>query len=168
MGLSMAIRLFTISFDPKQGGFHDEEVNKFLLNKQVKTVRPEFFHVNGHPFWTMYIEYETVLPDRFRETSALNEPQRLLLQRLREWRREKAEQAGIPVFIIATNSELLALVTRAPRTLEALRDIRGFGKKKVERYGKELLDLIAAFYETPPVQRQEQPSAATQQQVQTR
>lgn len=149
----MAIRIMTIPFDPKQKGFSDEDLSKFLLNKEVTSVRPEFFQRNGEAYWTLYIEYENVLEQKYREVNMLDAPQRMLFQRLREWRKEKAEQEGIPVFIIANNRELLALVKEAPQTLEALRDIRGFGKKKIERYGKELLEMIAAFYEKTPVRQ---------------
>ncbi len=118
----MAVRVFTIPFDPQQGIFHDEEVSKFLLNKQVSSLRPEFFLRNGEAFWTIFIEYECVLPVKYSEIDGLDEPQKLLFQRLRQWRRERAEQEGIPVFIIANNRELLELVNKAPKTLEALRD----------------------------------------------
>ena len=53
----------------------------------------------------------------------------------------------MPVFLVARNRELLDLVKQAPKTVEALRDIRGFGKKKIERYGQEVLGMIRAFYE---------------------
>lgn len=150
----MPVRVFTIPFDPQHNVFHDEELSKFLLNKQVTALRPEFFQRNGEPFWTIFIEYESVLTEKFHEANTLDGPERLLFQRLREWRREKAEQEGIPVFIIANNRELLDLVKKAPKTLETLRDIRGFGKKKLERYGKELLAMIAAFYEQTPARPQ--------------
>lgn len=129
----MAISLFTIPFDPQNEVFADESLQKFLLNKQVKSIRPEFFSQNGRAYWTIYIEYDAVLPDTSRETDGMDEAQRLLYKRLREWRREKAQQQGIPVFIIAKNRELVALVTQAPKTVEALRSIHGFGSKKIER-----------------------------------
>jgi superfamily II DNA helicase RecQ len=143
----MAVRVFAMPFDPQQEVFHDEDLQKFLLNKQVKKIRPEFFSQNGRAYWTVYVEYDLVLKDTSREAEALDEPQRLLFQRLREWRREKAEQQGIPVFLIAKNRELLDLVHQTPKTVEALRDIHGFGKKKIDRYGQEVLGLIRGFYE---------------------
>ena len=69
-----------------------------------------------------------------------------MFKKLREWRREKAQQEGIPVFIIANNSELMEVIKKTPKTIEALRQIRGFGKKKIERYGKEIVNLIQLFY----------------------
>jgi len=147
----MAIRMFAVPFDPHQEVFHDEDLQKFLLNKQVKNIRAEFFSQDGRAYWAVYMEYDAVLKtDTSREAEALDEPQRLLLQRFREWRREKAEQQGVPVFLIARNRELFDLVKQAPKTVEALRDIRGFGKKKIERYGQEVLGMVRAFYEKTP------------------
>ncbi len=127
----MPIRLFTIPFDPKQELFQDEELRAFLLNKQIKTLRPEFFQTNGKAYWSIFAEYENVFSTDIEKSDGLNEPQKLLFQRLREWRKETANKEGIPVFIIANNSQLAEVVLRAPKTLESLRQIHGFGKKKV-------------------------------------
>lgn len=144
----MYTSIATIPFDPERELFDDEGFRKFLLNKKVKRMAPEFFQAAGKAYWTVFVEYEPVLPDdgTKKKRIELNEPQRLLLDRLRVWRKEKAEREGIPVFIIATNSELLDVVRKAPRGLEALGQIKGFGKKKLERHGKEIVDMIQAFY----------------------
>jgi superfamily II DNA helicase RecQ len=132
--------------------FHDEELSRFLLNKRVVTLRPEFFQVNGRPYWSVFVEYETVLTasDDRTESNNLDEPQRLLLQRLKEWRKEKAAAEGVPVYILATNSQLVELVKQTPQTLEALRQIHGFGRKKSEKYGTDIIGIIQAFYEKKP------------------
>ncbi|MCP4398574.1 MAG: hypothetical protein GY801_14915, partial [bacterium] len=144
------VRLFTIPFDPKQELFQDEELRAFLLNKQIKTLRPEFFQANGKAYWSIFAEYENVFSTDIEKSDGLNEPQKLLFQRLREWRKETANKEGIPVFIIANNSQLAEVVLRDPKTLESLRQIHGFGKKKVDKYGKEILGMIETFYEKKP------------------
>jgi superfamily II DNA helicase RecQ len=77
----------------------------------------------------------------------MSEPERLLYEKLQSWRKEQAQKDGVPVFIIATNRELAEAATKAPETLEALRQIKGFGKRKIERYGKPILHIIQHFYE---------------------
>lgn len=47
--------------------------------------------------------------------------------------------------MIATNRQLEAIVLALPTSLEALGQIAGFGKKKVERYGKALTAMVRAF-----------------------
>ena len=146
----MSIRIFTIPFDPQKGLFQDEDLCKFLLNKKTRRIQPEFFQMDGHAYWTVFVEYETVVTQDTAKSEGLDTAQRLLFQRLKEWRKERAEKEGIPVFIIATNKQLLDLIERAPGTLEALRDIHGFGKKKISRYGPDLIDMIRSFYEKKP------------------
>lgn len=147
----MPVRFFTVAFDPKHEVFQDEHLHQFLLNKQINSLRAEFFQANGKAYWTVFVEYEPVLrAQHARGVEALDEPQRLLFQRLREWRRTTADQKGIPAYMIATDNELIAIVQQSPRSLEALKQIRGFGKKKLAQYGQAVLDLIAAFYEKKP------------------
>ena len=158
----MPVHIITLPFDPETEMFHDEELSRFLLNKRVVTLRPEFFLTNGRPYWSVFVEYETVLTasdDKAESNSNLDEPQRLLLQRLKEWRKEKASTEGVPVYILATNNQLIELVKQAPQTLEALRQIHGFGRKKSEKYGADIIGMIQAFYEKKPphVEKQAKP-----------
>jgi len=151
----VAVRILTIPFDPAKQLFPDDELNRFLLSKHVKEMRAAFFQMDSRPYWTVYIEYDPVLEETREPEEGLSEAQRLLFQRLREWRKDKADREGIPVFIIAKNSQLVQIVRRAPMTLEALRQIDGFGKKKMERHGKEIIDILRAFYEKPSGSLQE-------------
>ena len=77
----------------------------------------------------------------------LDASQQLLFKCLREWRKQKAEDIRVPVYIICTNKQAMELVKKAPKTIEALKSIEGFGKKKIESIGRELTFLIRDFYE---------------------
>ena len=141
----MAYRIITIPFDSKLNGFSDEELNSFCLNKRILDRKVEFFSRNGEAWWTLFLEYDPLLAGDEKTTSRLNEPDQLLYQRLKEWRKMEAEKNGMPVFIVATNRELLELVRLKPTTLEGIKQIRGFGRKKLERYGKPVLKVISEF-----------------------
>ena len=39
------------------------------------------------------------------------------------------------------------IVRVAPGSLEALKNIKGFGKRKISKYGKEIIEIVKAFYE---------------------
>lgn len=144
----VTIKIFTIPFDRKAETFPDEEVNKFLLNKQIREMRWEFFQSSGKPYWTVLVAYDTVLLKTGAETAnQLNEPQRVLFDRLRQWRKEKAEKKGIPAYMVATDAQLRAVIHQTPQSVEALRGINGFGKKKADAYGKEIVEMVAAFFE---------------------
>lgn len=144
----MAIRILTVPFDPEKEIFQDEDLSRFLLNKRVMALHPQFFLSEGRPFWTVFVEYEPILDEVETRPSGeeLSDIQRTMLDRLRAWRKEKAGQDGVPVFILATNAQLEQVARRVPTTMEALRQIHGFGKKKVDRHGQDLIELVKAFH----------------------
>ena len=85
-------------------------------------------------------------PHEKEEIHALNKDQELFLKQLFAFRKERAEKDGIPVFIVATNKQLKDVVLMKPGTLEQLRQINGFGKKKLQLYGPTILEMVATFY----------------------
>jgi ATP-dependent DNA helicase RecQ len=68
----------------------------------------------------------------------------ILLERLYVWRREKAAAEAVPPYVIAHNSMLRNLAVTRPTTAATLASVPGFGSARVERYGGELLRLIAS------------------------
>jgi superfamily II DNA helicase RecQ len=147
----MTVRIFTVPFDPVRQVFPDEELGAFLLNKAVKTMQAQFFQANGNSYWTVFVEYETVVGPEPSDRDHLDEAGQLLMKRLSQWRKETADREKVPVFIIATNRQLLDVVKQSPSTLEALRSINGFGPKKLDRYGGRILEIIKTFYEKKPL-----------------
>ncbi len=143
----MQFKIITVPFEESKNSFLEDDLNGFVLNKQIKEWKAEFFMLDGKAFWSVFLAYEPVLgsasiPDQ------LSESEQLLYKRLREWRKQRAESDGVPVFIIANNSELVSIIKKAPKTIDALKLIRGFGGKKVEKYGKEIVELVQKFYGT--------------------
>ena len=150
MGIN--VRIITVPFSPVKEVFQDEVLSAFLVNKQVRSLKPHFFQYDGNPYWTVLVEYEPILATAETRpvTEELNDEQQVLFRRLRTWRKERADQNGTPVFILATNAQLVKIAIHQPASLEALRQIQGFGKKKVDQYGQELIELIKAFSSKKP------------------
>jgi len=73
--------------------------------------------------------------------SADDEP---LLERLFEWRRERARTDGVPAYVVADNKTLAAIVAHRPTGEEGLLGVPGIGLRKVATYGDEILAIIAA------------------------
>src|SRR5207237_14406 len=63
---------------------------------------------------------------------------------LRAWRTERARAEAMPPYVIAHDTTLIAIAEARPRTLSALRRVKGMGPQKVEKYGEELLSVIEA------------------------
>jgi ATP-dependent DNA helicase RecQ len=70
-----------------------------------------------------------------------SEAQKQLDERLRRWRREQAQAAGLPSFFIFSDTVLREIVAAAPRSLAELRGVRGVGPEKLERFGAAVLEL---------------------------
>jgi len=64
---------------------------------------------------------------------------------LREWRRTKAREQGVSAFIVMYDTSLEEVCRRRPSSLEELRSISGFGERKTETYGRELLLALERF-----------------------
>ena len=69
-------------------------------------------------------------------------PDDRLLEALRRWRRERASADNVPVYVVAHDTTLAEIVDVHPRSLPALRRVRGMGPTKLERYGPEILAVI--------------------------
>jgi superfamily II DNA helicase RecQ len=138
--------IITIPFNKETESFDTEFLNTFCANKKIIEKRVESFRANDKLYWTVFLEYETILPKQKEETD-LSEAEEVLFEKLRVWRKEKAEKAGVPVYIISTNKQLKELVMKKPKSLEEIKSIDGFGKKKIENYGSELLTIIKNFWE---------------------
>jgi DNA helicase II / ATP-dependent DNA helicase PcrA len=63
---------------------------------------------------------------------------------LREWRAARARTDGVPAFVVAHDTTLAAIAEARPDTLPALRRVKGMGPTKLERYGAEILAVLAA------------------------
>lgn len=68
-----------------------------------------------------------------------------LLNQLRQWRKERAEQEEINPSRVATLNSLATISTEQPATLKELRAIPGMGAKRVKKYGAEILEIVATY-----------------------
>ncbi|UVI39787.1 DNA helicase RecQ [Qipengyuania spongiae] len=66
-----------------------------------------------------------------------------LFEALREVRRELAQEAGVPPYVVFHDSTLREMTQERPATLAALGAIGGVGAKKLEAYGARFLKAIA-------------------------
>ena len=67
----------------------------------------------------------------------------ILAQRLRDWRLERSRDDGVPAFVVFNDATLIQLATQRPGDRRALLRVKGFGPAKADRYGPDLLPVIA-------------------------
>jgi len=67
-----------------------------------------------------------------------------LFEALRGWRSRVAAELGLPAYLIFHDRHLQLIAGRKPGTLRDLAACPGVGPTKLERYGDDVLDLVAA------------------------
>ncbi len=66
-----------------------------------------------------------------------------VFERLREWRRERAGEDDVPAYVVFTDATLQLIAEHKPTSEGGLLAISGVGRTKLERYGAEVLELLA-------------------------
>ena len=67
-----------------------------------------------------------------------------LVTRLRSWRLERSQEDAVPAYVVLHDATLRELAALRPQTLNELAGVKGFGPVKLERYGDDLLAVLAA------------------------
>jgi len=67
-----------------------------------------------------------------------------LLERLKAWRSAIAKQQQVPAYVVFTDATLTAIAEHRPADAAALVAIPGIGARKLDRYGTDVLALVAA------------------------
>ncbi len=99
---------------------------------------------------------EVTTPDGFRvlhvdlsvqpppiRTSSNADVDESLVSRLRSWRLERSQEDAIPAYVVLHDATLRELAALRPQTIDELAGVKGFGPVKLERYGDDLLAVLA-------------------------
>jgi ATP-dependent DNA helicase RecQ len=76
-------------------------------------------------------------------SASLNTEDQTLLNTLRSVRSELAKTNKVPAYVIFHDRTLVELAQAKPTNLDAMLEINGIGKSKLDRYGQVFLDVIA-------------------------
>ena len=125
-------------------------LDRFLRDNNVIKFESAFVK-DEEGYWSVILYYEeqkmsvndTKTPKYSAENDEdLNPDEIKILDSLKLWRTEKARDQNLPDYFIATNKELLSIAKYKPIKKEELRDIKGFGKHKIENYGEEIIEIL--------------------------
>jgi ATP-dependent DNA helicase RecQ len=67
-----------------------------------------------------------------------------LVVRLRSWRLARSQEDAVPAYVVLHDATLRELAAIRPQTLTELAGIKGFGPVKLDRYGDDLLAVLAS------------------------
>jgi DNA helicase-2/ATP-dependent DNA helicase PcrA len=66
-----------------------------------------------------------------------------LFERLKEWRRKRAQADGVPAYVVFHDRTLVEIAERRPHDRSGLASISGIGPAKLERYADEVLQVTS-------------------------
>lgn len=149
----MELRFFSIpARDP---GVFGEELNRFLRGHRALVVQRELVREEGGgAYWAVCVEYLPAAVSDGRNGGAgtgrpkvdyrevLSEADFAVFSRLRELRKQVAEQEAVPVYAVFTNEQMAAMVTGKADSLAALGRIDGVGEARVQKYGAAFLAVL--------------------------
>jgi hypothetical protein len=78
-----------------------------------------------------------------------------LLQEIKTWRAAMADEEDLPVYMVLPQKTMYDLAERLPVTLKELKAIKGFGKKKVLKYGDDLIRIIRNYLQVNHLNKME-------------
>lgn len=144
----MNVQVFTIRIASEHLLSDQKKLNDFL--QQVKFVKSttHFVASEESPYWSVLLHYET--PNEVQEKKVcvqvadLTPGAQYVFECLKQWRTEKAEALNVPKFIVSHNSELVNIAFHHPKNVEELKKIKGFGAKKAEKYGEDIIAVLNA------------------------
>jgi ATP-dependent DNA helicase RecQ len=77
-----------------------------------------------------------------KSAGGIGEVDESLMGMLKAWRKEKAQANSVPAYVIFHDATLNELSSIKPTSLKDLQNIQGFGKVKIDRFGKDILNMI--------------------------
>ncbi|WP_163711753.1 helix-turn-helix domain-containing protein [Mangrovibacterium lignilyticum] len=86
-----------------------------------------------------------------------------LFRKLQAWRKDLADEQGVPAYQILTQKALVAIVNTLPVSTKDLLDLKGIGKKTVKHYGTAILKQIADFAQDKQLKIEVQTQLDTQE-----
>jgi ATP-dependent DNA helicase RecQ len=79
-------------------------------------------------------------PRRREAPAASGDP---VFEALRAWRRDEAQRQALPAYMIFSDRTLSEIAAQKPTDLDELATVPGVGASKLERYGEDVLDVLA-------------------------
>jgi superfamily II DNA helicase RecQ len=146
----MKVKAFQIRLEDEYLFTDQNNLNNFLSGVVVKKIATELVSGNIN-FWSVLTFYdEPKIEGRLplsNENASLNiadfsAEEIHIYNTLKQWRHDKAKQLNVPNFMICHNSELMAISKVKPQSINDLKKIKGFGSKKINKLGDDIIALL--------------------------
>lgn len=130
-----------------------DEYNRFLRGHKVIKINKVFGGRSGVNAWLISVDYLEMTGAKGKDAvdykEVLSEEDFKVYSGLREVRKKLADEAGMPVYSVCTNSQLSEIVKTKPRSLADLKLISGIGEARADKFGSALIAALPPANETP-------------------
>lgn len=146
----MNIRVFNIRLSKEFCIVDQNRMNDFLDSVEVKLTSTNFVTTGTIDYWSAVVFYEPKnkeynLSEVKLSFDSLSEEEKEIFVALKQWRNDLAAKLGWSAFRICHNSHLIAIANIKPKTIEDFVKIKGFGEKRIEKYGNVILTILNSF-----------------------
>jgi superfamily II DNA helicase RecQ len=143
---TVQIKIITVPIS--DNGTMQAELNKFLSVNRVLEVEQHFFQNGNGGCWSFCIRYMPQVQNGIVNGSKekvdykqiLSEKEFAIFSYLRVIRKQLADEDSIPAYAVFTDEELAGIAQLPELTAEKLTTVQGIGAKKVQKYGKNLVE----------------------------
>jgi superfamily II DNA helicase RecQ len=157
----MAFRFFRIPVAAAEEW--EEELNGFLRSHRVLQVDRRFVDDGRDSYWSICIDYlpagagkpgqrPGIQKERTDYREILSEEAFARFVRLRQLRKQIANEESIPVYVVFTNAQLAEIAKSNSVTRATLEQVEGVGGARAEKYGDRVLQLLHSAAPSPPTQ----------------
>lgn len=88
---------------------------------------------------------ESINQGKTGDTLQLSTDETLLLEQLRQLRKQLADEQSVPPYVVFADASLRQMAQQRPITTDSFAAISGVGKRKLEQYGKTFTKAIQSF-----------------------
>ena len=144
----MKIKTFHIRLSKEHIISDEEKLNDFLKDKDVFNTFAELVKTEKVNFWSIVVAYEEQQIDdksgkiTYSKDAELTEEELRIIDALKQWRTDTAAKENVPQFVIAHDRELITIVKQKIENINELQSIKGFGEKKIAKYGNDIIALL--------------------------
>jgi superfamily II DNA helicase RecQ len=161
----MRCRTLAVRLDQPFAAIDEAVASEFLESVRVCDVSATLTSA-GEPSWSLLVLYEETAapgaagdgtpltvadipmapppePETAATDDALDPEDQALLESLKSWRAGRATSEELPPYCVAQNRSLEQIARTRPATADELLNIAGFGPVRVDKYGPEIMSVIA-------------------------
>ena len=143
------------TLQPSAGGLRRRFASRVPEGWEASASREHFFVRNDVPYLAVFVTHGLEPPASVPAApgkaanrksgwrSQLSASDLPLFNALRECRSKRAGRVGISPYMVCSNKQLASMINARPRSLSKLGAIDGIGRAKLEKYGQDLLAMLA-------------------------